>query len=361
MKIEPIYYLEWAKFPGKVRINLSRSGLPDLSLAELPVKLELKDLDISGPNPYGYQPLIEAIAKRYGVNPEEVVPTQGASQAIFMACACLVESGNIVAVEKPAYEPLLRTPQLLGKRVVRLERRMENGYRIDLDDFRKVLDAGAKLVILTNLHNPTGVWLSREEIGLLAAEAEKAGAYVFLDEIYLEFLSGVASQSAFGFNDRVIVASSLTKVYGLGGLRCGWVLAPKEIASSFRRLMDYLIVEGVFISEKIASLVFPHLDEIRARSLPVIERNRQLLVEFVASEEKLRWVEPAGGVVCFPRLVGGRGNGDEFSSELLSEAGIRIVPGSFFEAPEHFRLGYAVPTETLVQALEAVHSLLARW
>lgn len=360
MKIEPIAYLEWAKFPGKIRINLSRSGLPDLSLSELPVKLETKDLDISGANPYGYQPLIEAIANRYSVSPEEVIPTQGASQAIFMTCAVILNQGDTVAVEKPAYEPLLRCPQLLGAGVVRLERRLENGYRIDLDDYRKVLNEGAKLVILTNLHNPTGVWLTKEEVNLLAREAEKVGAYLFLDEIYLEFLSGAAGQSAFGLNDRVIVASSLTKVYGLGGLRCGWVLAPKKIAGSFRRLMDYLIVEGVFIGEKIASLVFPYLDEIRAKSLPVIERNRQLLIEFISSEEKLRWVAPAGGVVCFPRLVAG-GNGDEFSFQLLSEAGIRVVPGSFFEAPAHFRLGYSVPTETLRQALEAMHSLLTRW
>lgn len=360
MPVEPIIYLEWAKFKSQAKINLSRSGVPDLSLKELPLTLELKDLEISGRNPYGYVPLLEAIAERYQVDPENVVLAQGASQAIFMVGAGLIQPGDLVVVEKPAYEPLLAVPRFFKAQIGRLERPFENRFEIDLDDCRRLLEQGAKLIILTNLHNPTGVWLSRSKIEALAQEAERFGAYLFVDEIYLEFMEGEAARSCFGLSDRLIVASSLTKVYGLGGLRCGWILAPKEVARSLRRLTDYLIVEGAFISEKLASLVFPYLDNLREKNRGWIEENHKLLRHFMAQQSQLSWIEPDGGVVCFPRLQNGR-SGDEFSQYLRQEAEISVVPGSFFEAKEHFRLGYAVSPEILASALETINSLLQQW
>lgn len=358
--VEPIHYLAWAKRKEEVKINLARSGVPDLSLRELPVSLALESLDISGYNPYGYEPLLEAIAHRYQVQTEEVVLTQGASQAIFMISGALIEPGDKVVVEKPAYEPLLAVPRFFKAEILRLERRFENRYEVDPEDLRKVLKQGAKLVILTNLHNPSGVWLSREKIQVLAEEAEKFGAYLFIDEIYLEFMEDDKAQTAFGLNDRVIVASSLTKVYGLGGLRCGWLLVPKKLARTLRALIDYLVVEGVFISELLAALIFPYLDLVRQKNRGWIEANRQQLHRFMEKQTKLAWVEPDGGVVCFPRLLDGR-RGDDFSHYLQEKAGIRVVPGSFFEASEHFRLGYAVSPTLLAEALEAINQLLAHW
>ncbi len=357
MTIEPIAYLEWAKLQSQAKINLSRSGVPDLSLKELPLTLELKDLEISGPNPYGYQPLLEAIAERYKVEPDNVVLTQGASQAIFMVGAGFIESGDKVIVEKPAYEPLLAVPRFFKAQILRLERRFENRFEIDFDEYQRLLREGAKLIILTNLHNPSGVWLDRQKIQTLAQEAERFGAYLFVDEIYLEFLEGEAASTCFGLTDRIIVASSLTKVYGLGGLRCGWILAPKELARRLRRLTDYLVVEGAFISEKLAWLVFPYLDRLREKNRSWIEANRKLLRLFMSQQSQLSWVEPDGGVVCFPRLINGR-SGDEFSHYLRRKADISVVPGTFFEAKEHFRLGYAVQSEILASALETINSVL---
>jgi len=360
MAVRPIAYLEWAKLQSQARINLSRSGVPDLSLRNLPLTLDLTDLEISGRNPYGYPPLLEAIAERYGVEPQNVVLTQGASQAIFIIGAALIEPGDKVIVEKPAYEPLLAVPGFFKAEILRLERRFENRFEIDPDDLRRLLGSGAKLVIITNLHNPSGVWLSREKMEMLAREAERFGAYLFVDEIYLEFMNQEAAQTCFGLSDRVMVASSLTKVYGLGGLRCGWILAPKEVVPSLRSLTDYLVVEGAFISERLASLIFPYLDRLREKNRSWIEENRKLLRLFMARQERLSWVEPDGGVVCFPRLKDGR-SGDEFSRFLKEKAEISVVPGSFFEAENHFRLGYAVQPEILTSALEKINSLLATW
>ncbi|MCX7975374.1 MAG: pyridoxal phosphate-dependent aminotransferase [Candidatus Aminicenantes bacterium] len=360
MAVEPIKYLEWAKLKSQAKISLSRSGVPDLSFQELPLTLDLKALEISGRHPYGYLPLIEAIASRYQVHPDEVVVTQGASQAIFMLGAAIIEPGDKVVVEKPAYEPLLAIPRFFKAEILRLERRFDHNFEIALDDFRKLLGKGAKLVILTNLHNPSGVWLSRDKIEALAREVERFGAYLFIDEIYLEFMDGEAASTAYGLNERIIVASSLTKVYGLGGLRCGWILAPKEITRSLRALTDYLVVEGPFISQLLASLIFPYLDLLREKNRAWLETNHKQLCCFMNRQSKLTWVEPDGGVICFPRLLVGR-NGDDFCQFLREKAEISLVPGSFFEAPEHFRLGYAVAPEILAEALEIIEKVLDEW
>jgi aspartate/methionine/tyrosine aminotransferase len=355
MHLEPVRYMEWAKLRAQAKINLSRSGLADLSLAEL--GLERQRLEISGEHPYGFPPLIEAIASRYQVRERNVLPVNGASQGIFFAAAVLLEPGDEVLVELPAYEPLLSVPRFFRAGIKRFVRRFEDGYTIDFDALRSALTARTKLVVLTNLHNPSGANLDERSLRELAAAASAKGAVVFVDEIYLEFLKGKDPGTSFRLAENMVVTSSLTKVYGLGGLRCGWILAPESLADRMRWLMDLVSVEGVYIGEQVSAWVFSKLDSLRAASRPLIERNFALIKDFMAAEKKLSWIEPAAGIVGFPRIEAGL-DGDRLARILHEEYDTSIVPGNFFEAPQHFRLGFGVPTKMLEQGLENIRKAL---
>jgi histidinol-phosphate/aromatic aminotransferase/cobyric acid decarboxylase-like protein len=155
MRIEPVAYLEWTKLHKRGRIHLSPSGIPDRTLQEL--GFDSAELKIAGVNPYGYAELLGALSARYGVPEDNIFTTVGVSLAIFMVCAALLDPGDRILVEKPAYEPLLAAPRLLGPDIVRLERRFEDGYGIDFDRYQRALAGRPKLVVLRNLHNPSGV------------------------------------------------------------------------------------------------------------------------------------------------------------------------------------------------------------
>jgi aspartate/methionine/tyrosine aminotransferase len=355
MNIRSVAYMEWAKARPAAAVNLSLSGLAGPALADLGI--DWNDMALNGEHPYGYPPLLEAIAARHGIDVRNVCPTLGASQGIFSICAALVGPGDAVLAEKPAYEPLLAVPRLLGAEVRRFERKFENGYRVDPDEFRSSLGAGTKLVLMTNPHNPSGVALSREEIRALATIAGERGATLLVDEIYLEFLAGEAARTSFGAAPNIAVTSSLTKVFGLSGLRCGWVLARDGLVSALRKLMDHLFVEQVFIGEQVAAKLFARLDRMKAASKPFVESNFRAVREFMGEEDALEWTEPSPGIIAFPRLRGAADAG-ELARRLLEDHGTCVVPGRFFEAPRHFRLGFGIPAGELKRGLNSLRAVL---
>jgi len=359
MRFESVAYMEWAKFSGGAAVNLARSGLPGLTFEDL--GLDLRGIQLNGDHPYGWRPLIEAIAGRYGAGPDSVIPTIGTSQAIFLVCAALLNDGDGVYIEKPAYEPLLAVPRALGADIRRFSRPFERGFGIDPEEFDKGFPKGAKLVVLTNLHNPSGVRLGPEDVRTLAGVAGRHGALLLADEVYLEFLAAESPRTSFGLADNIIVISSLTKAFGLAGLRCGWVLAPPRIVPAIRRVVDHLYVEHVFPSEQLSARIFPLLDGLKVKSRVWTDRNKTIVREFIEGEPRLQWAEPDGGIVAFPRVVDRNGEGtggDRLARALRETLDTSIVPGGFFEDPRHFRLGFGLPASDLGRGLENIRSKL---
>jgi aspartate/methionine/tyrosine aminotransferase len=356
MDFDPVAHMEWAKLAPKARINLSRSGVPALTLAE--AGLDLQGIEINGDHPYGYVPLLEAIAARHGARPDNVIPSIGTSMAIFHVCAALLDPGDTAAVERPAYEQIRAVPRALGARIVRFDRTQEEGYRLDPEALEERLPDGTKLVLMTNLHNPSGVWLSPGEIRAAAEAAERKGAWLFIDEVYLEFMPGAAARTAFGLAPNIITAASLTKVFGLSGLRCGWILVPDPLVPLFRRALDHLFVEPVFPTDQISARVFPRLDAIKESRRAEREARRREAAAFVASEPRLTWTEPSAGIVGFPRVVGPAGPGDALAAVLKKDFETSVVPGVFFEDPRGFRLGFGVEPEILEEGLKAIRAAL---
>jgi aspartate/methionine/tyrosine aminotransferase len=351
--------MEWAKLVPPAANNLCRSGVDAPAWDELGV--DPRDLALYGNHPYGHEPLLQAVAARAGTAPENVVIVAGASQAIFLTAAALLEPGDHVLVERPAYEPLLSVPRVLGADVSRIERRFEDGYSIDLDRLAESLTPRTKLLMLTNLHNPSGVFLSRDEIGAVAAVAARTGAYVFVDEVYLEFLSRPKGGTAYGAAENIITAASLTKAYGLAGLRCGWILTPPPLVPLFRHVVDHVFVEHVFMAEQMAARIFPRLDALRTRSQALIGPNHARLSAFMAAEPRLEWVEPENGIIAFPRVKAFSGSGDALARILKERHETSVVPGRFFEEPGHFRIGFGAAPEILGRGLTAIGRALGEF
>jgi len=360
MRFNSVEYMEWAKLSSQAPVNLSRSGVPGLDFQE--IGLDFQGIRINGDHPYGWAPLIEVIAARYRADPNCVLTTLGTSQGIFLTCAALLESGDRVYIEKPAYEHLRAVPRALDARVYRFDRLFDHGYKIDMDAFAAGFPAGAKLVILTNLHNPSGVRLAPDEVSAVAAVSARHGAYVLIDEVYLEFEAGEGPPTAFGSVDNILVISSLTKVFGLSGLRCGWILAPRKVIPAIKRVMDHLYVEHVFPAEQLAARIFPRLDEIKAKTRAWRESGRAAVRAFIENEPRLRWVEPDGGIVAFPRVEEdrGEGGGDRLARTLGESYETSVVSGRFFEDSRHFRLGYGVPSDILEKGLRNIRAALDR-
>ncbi|MES1241092.1 MAG: aminotransferase class I/II-fold pyridoxal phosphate-dependent enzyme [Acidobacteriota bacterium] len=346
-------YMRWAKEHAAARYNLANSGILGCETGDL--ELGPGDVLVNAPNRDGYPPVLEAIAALYGTAPEQVVPAEGTSGANFLAFAGLVEPGDEVLVEQPTYEPLLAALEFLGVRVRRFARRFEDGWRLDLDDLRARMSDRVRLVVITNPHNPSGVALSQEEIA--AAGEIAGGAYVLVDEVYRDILGDDAPPSHVHLGPRFLATSSLTKCYGLSGLRCGWVLASEEIADRLRRVRDFMHAVGSAPSDGLALAALRQLPRLAERTRSILEPNQGLIRDFLADHAaELDCVLPPRTMMVFPRLR------KEMDSQPLHDRLRRletsIVPGRFFESPRHFRLGFAVRPEDVATGLRHLSTAL---
>ena len=358
-------YLEWSKTRPRTRFNLGVSGVCDYPLSELIAatggKLRIEDLELSGPSFYGYPPLQQALAAKIGVPPECVVAATGTSMANHLVMAATLEPGDEVLIEHPAYEPLLAVARYLGAEARRFERRFEPGrpesaFALDPEAVERALTPRTRLIALTSPHNPSGVVAGEDALREVGAMAARVGAYVLVDEVYREMDFAGTTRSAFGLGDRFIVTSSLTKGYGLSGLRCGWIVAPPDLARAIWRLNDLYGVIPAHTAERLSVVALQHLEMIRARSRTLLDANRALLHRFLDSRPELEGPRPPFGTLVFPRLEGG--SVDELCEVLHEKFETALIPGRFFEMPHHFRLAVGCETASLGPALERLSAAL---
>jgi aspartate/methionine/tyrosine aminotransferase len=341
-------YMEWAKKHPRSRFNLAGSNLLSCDLSDLPGAREA--LELHGDNDNGFRPLLEAIAATYGVAADMVVTAQGTSGANFLVFAALVKAGDDVLVERPGYDPLMGPPVLLGARVTRFDRRFEDGYRLDPAAVRAAMTNRTRLIVVTNAHNPTGVVAAERDLVEVGRIAERHGARVLVDEVYLDTAIDGPVRPAAARSPVFISTSSLTKSYGLAGLRCGWVLAAPDVAEQVRRARDIVDGTGAFPAERLSVLAFSLLDRLSTRARRLMAANGATVRRFLAERQDLECVLPGAGTVVFPRLRGIDDAGP-FVGMLAHDFQTDVVPGHFFQAPAHFRLGFGGRSEELAEGL----------
>ena len=341
-------YIEWAKTRSQASFNLATSGIIHYPMAELPVRLE--DIELSGPSWYGYEPLQQALAAKCGVSSENVVAATGTSMANYLAMATILDPGDEVVIERPAYDPLVSIAAYLGANVNRFERRFEEGFRIDPSEVERTVTNRTRLIVITNMHNPSGAFVDNDALSQVGEIARRAGSRVLVDEVYLEALFDQTPRSAFHLGSEFVTTGSLTKAYGLSGLRCGWVLAEPELAKDMWRLNDLFANIPAHPAERLSVIALKNLDRISARAIALLENNRPLLDRFLDSRDDIEAVRSRFGTVVAPRLK--RGSVDELCALLREKYETSVVPGKFFEMPHHFRIGIGCETEMLAGGLE---------
>jgi aspartate/methionine/tyrosine aminotransferase len=269
--------------------------------------------------------------------------------------AALLEPGDDVLVERPGYDPLLGAARMIGARTVRFDRTFEDGYALDPGRVRAAMTPCTKVIVVTNPHNPTGVTADPAAIDELGRIAQAAGAHVIVDEVYRD-VTGDSGEPAAARGDVFITTSSLTKSYGLSSLRAGWAIASPDLSYRIRRARDVVDGTGSIVAERLAVLAFEHLDALYLRARAILARNKALADTFLATHPQLEWV-PSAGTIVFPRITG-VADSRLFVERVMQERQTALGPGSFFEAPAHFRLGYGGESERLREGLARISSVL---
>jgi aspartate/methionine/tyrosine aminotransferase len=340
-------YMPWAKQHSRSTYNLATSGVAHWKLRDLPVKID--DLEISGPSFYGFPPLQAALARHCGVAEDRIVAAVGTSMANYLALATLLKPGDEVLIERPTYELILATARHIGASIIRFDRTHESGFALDPAAIERAMTPRTKLIVVANLHNPSSAMSSEAAIREIGEIARRNGARVLVDEVYLDAAFEQAPRSAAHFGDHFIVTSSLTKVYGLSGLRCGWIMAEPELARAMWRLNDLFGVIPAHMAELASVVALGELDRIGKNVRARLDANRVALHRFFDSRAELDAPRFPFGTVAFPRLL--RGSVDQLCDLLRTKYDTTVVPGKYFEMPDHFRIGIGGDLEPLEEGL----------
>jgi aspartate/methionine/tyrosine aminotransferase len=348
-------YMEFAKLGSSARYNLATSGMAGFPLAELGVTID--QLEINGPDGYGCEPLHRAIAQRYRVPIECVVPAAGTSMANYFALAVSAEPSDEVLIEQPTYALVLDTARYLGLAIKRFQRPASAGYQVDLAGLERQISPRTKLIVLCNLHNPSGALTPESTLREIGRMAKKVGARVIVDEVYLEMLWEPEPRRAFHIDpDTFISTNSLTKAYGLSGIRCGWVLAAPDVAERIRHIHDLHAAGNAYPAELLGVIAFEKLQRITEIQRARLDENRKLLRQVLESQSELEYFWPEHGTVVFPQA--GNGDAEQLCERLRRDYELSVVPGKFFEDPKRIRIGVGGTIETVRPALEQLHTAL---
>jgi capreomycidine synthase len=354
------YYFE-------AQIDLGSSGVEDYSLAELRhlLGISLEDLDqvvFHDSRTLGGPALRQAIATRWGGGDvERVIVTHGATEANFLVMNALLEKGDEVVVLDPLYQQLYSIAEALGCELRRWPLRFENGFAPDLEEARRLIGPRTRMVVVNFPHNPTGATMTPEQQRELIEICSRSGAYLVWDMAFGDLTYGEPPLPDPGLSyERAVSMGTLSKAYGLPGLRLGWCLAAPEVLERFIRIRDYLTLHLSPLVELIAQRAIENGDLLLGPRRAQARRNRAIVEQWVGDHrDRVEWVPPAGGVCGFPRLDG-VSDVVAFCRRLGQAEKVLLVPGYCFGSPQHVRLGFGSSTETLEEGLRRLSRALAQ-
>ncbi len=359
MSFVPIRYLAWARREfHAARYDLASSGTPELPAAELGPP--------PAPDDYGaWGRYIAALSRRYGVPEAEIVPANGASGGVFIAYAALCRRGDCLLVETPAYEPLVANAEALGLKVERFARRREQNFALDPEAIARAAGPGVRAVVVSDLHNPSGVAAGTDALAELARLLEPRGTFLLVDEVYgdLRALDAPgAPRSARGLGPNVAAIGSLTKQFGVAWARAGFAFLPPKAAARAREVVTHAAGHLPPVTAAYGELALARVDALERRRRALLAGKRALVDAWVARHANhLAWAPPhPEAPFGFVYELDGRPHDlIERLERGAREHGVVVAPGEFFGEPSAFRLAWNLPAADLPEALLRLELALA--
>jgi aspartate/methionine/tyrosine aminotransferase len=310
----------------------------------------------AGGNPY----VVDAIAKRYGVTGAHVLPTTGATTGLSLIYRSYIRPGDRVLVETPGFDVFRDIGESLGAHVDTFSR---TGADYDVDEFEiaRKIQPRTRLIVLSDLHNPSGVLLAGETIARIARMANDRGVKLVVDEVYGDYAPAhLRPSTAAHLSPNIIAVSSLTKIYGLSTLRCGWIIAQEPLLNPIRHLSDRLEFGISKLAHAVAALVLENRARFDHYSEAILAEARPILERYFVRWQAAGLVDgrlPDHGCILFPRL-NGIADTINFSEWVANKCGVIVAPGEFFGAAGHIRIGFAHAPDILEFGLSRLSEAL---
>ena len=353
-------------YEHRVRYNLSESGVHPLTVGELVqiagIDVPVNDIRLGYGQSNGSDGLRELIADLYpGATAASVLVTVGGAEANFTCFWHLFESEGKAAIILPTYGQVPGLLESFGSRLSPVQLLERNGWQPDLEALEQALAEGARFVLVTNPNNPTGVSLTLESMDAIAELTERHGAWIMADEVYAGAetnveANGEATPSFWGCHDRVLITNSLSKAYGLPGLRLGWIVGPVDQIGELWGRTDYTTIAPANVSDALACVALE--PDTRARILErtrgIVRANLGLVKSWMAEQGgRFSYQSPDAGAICYARYDAAI-NSTEFAEKLRLEKDVLVVPGDHFGMDHYLRIGFGNPADELLEALDLV-------
>ncbi len=346
----------------RLRFNLTESSVRDRTLGEL--GLDLNALTLCYTDHLGAPELRALIAARAGggLVADDILVTAGASAALFIVALTLLDKADHMIVERPNYATNIETPKALGCDIDYVDLDFDKGFALDVDDIARRLRPTTRLISLTTPHNPTGVSMTADHLAGAVTLCERSGARLLIDETYRDMSFGVPLPVAATLSERAISVCSLSKSYGIPGIRIGWIACrDKDLMNRFLCAKEQIGICGSVVDEAIAAHALRGADDWFTGNGTRLAGAFGVVEHWIAGEGALEWVRPDGGGVCFPRIrADARVDVAAFYRALNDDHGAWVGPGHWFEQPDrYFRIGYGWPTpEELAGGLAAISAAM---
>jgi aspartate/methionine/tyrosine aminotransferase len=358
-----------SRFEQVVEFNLSESGVHPMRLEELlatrpGAREDLLGTEIHYPHTNGIPPLRDHIAAMYpGATPDNVLVTVGAIEANYVALRSLVAPGEGIVVMMPNYLQIWGIARNHGLAMETFRLREDQGWAPDLDELRAAIGPATRLIAVCNPNNPTGRAMTEAEMDAVVAAADRVGAWILADEVYAgaERTTDAITPSFWGRYDKVVAVGSMSKAYGLPGLRLGWAVAPVDAIGSFWARHDYVALSATMLSNKLAAIALDPAvrPQILERTRGFIRRGFPVLQRWLAAHPGLLDLQPpdAAAIACLRHHLPVESTA--LVERLLRDASVLIVPGDHFGLDRHLRISFGLPEDYLAAGLERIHRVLS--
>lgn len=367
MQLKPFLLDIWLdRYEHDIEFNLAASTGPCwtlneiLSLAGEEERERFLNHNLVYSRPAGAEGLRAAIAEMQGVEADAVQVVTGASEALLVLMWLAAKPGANVILPQPGFTTFSALPESLGLETRYYLVRKENDFRIDVDEIKKLADRNTKLILVNSPHNPTGATMSDAEFDSLHEFTSSRGIQLVSDEVYHPIYHGQPTKSAARLPHATVI-HDFSKAFPLSGVRIGWMIEhdPKR-REQYWNARTYFSISSNTAGEMLAEIAMRHRDTILGKTQATATHNLRKLDAFMAEHgETLGWIPPRGGMTAFPWLASGE-NSRAFC-QAATEQGILLAPGDCFDAPSHFRLGFAAMTDKFPSALDRLGEFVESW